>query len=125
MGAYAPFDNTTLTFKVYSSFSVDPNTGNSVPVNTEEVYTANLQLQDSTNKDKPGVDENDIPCSGRLLIPTEFSSNVKIGSEAACTVNNITGTFRLTDLGSNTLPFARNTVFQSFTGVFEQTGRAG
>ena len=125
MGAYAPFDNATLTFKVYSSFAVDPTTGNRVPVNADETYTANIQLQTGTTTNNPGVDENDIPCTGRLLSPTQFSAKVKVGSEATCTVNGISGTLRLTDLGSNTLTFARNTLFQQFTGVFEQSGKAG
>tara|TARA_A200000159_G_C7125739_1_gene256725 strand:+ start:71 stop:448 length:378 start_codon:yes stop_codon:yes gene_type:complete len=125
MGAYAPFDNATLTFKVYSIFAVDPATGNRVPVNADETYTANIQLQTGTTTSNPGVDESDIPCTGRLLSPTQFSAKVKVGSKATCTVNGISGTLRLTDLGSNTLTFARNTLFQQFTGVFEQSGKAG
>ena len=64
-------------------------------------------------------------CNGRLLSPTTFSAKVKVGSVASCTVNGISGTIRLTDLGSNTLTYARSTLFQEFTGVFEQNGKAG
>jgi hypothetical protein len=125
MGAYAPFDNASVTFKVYSSFAVDSRTGNRVPVTTDESYTANIQLQSNKAELKPGIDEGEMLCKGRLLSPTEFSSKVKVGSTGTCTVNGITGTLRLTDLGSNTLTFARNTLFQEFTGIFEQTGKGG
>lgn len=125
MGAYAPFDNAALSFQVYNSFAVDSKTGNRVAVNTTESYVANIQLQPNKSDQKPGVDENDVSCKGRLLSPTEFSTKVKVGSIATCTVNGISGTFRLTDLGSNTLTFARNTLHQEFAGVFEQNGKAG
>jgi len=125
MGAYAPFDNASVTFKVYSSFAVDSRTGNRVPVTTDESYTANIQLQPNKADQKPGINEGEMLCKGRLLSPTEFSSKVKVGSVGTCTVNGITGTLRLTDLGSNTLTFARNTLFQEFSGVFEQTGKGG
>ena len=125
MGAYAPFDNASIRFDVYSSFELDPSTGNRVPVTTVETYIANIQLQANKSDPKPGIDENDMTCTGRLLSPTQFSDKVKVGSSATCTVNGIEGTLRLTDLGSNTLPFARNTLFQEFVGVFEQTGRGG
>jgi hypothetical protein len=125
MGAFAPFDNAVLSFQVYNSFAVDSQTGNRVPVNTTEDYVVNLQLQPTKSEQKPGIDENDITCKGRLLSPTEFTAKVKVGSTATCTVNGINGTFRLTDLGSNTLTFARNTLHQEFMGVFEQNGKAG
>jgi hypothetical protein len=125
MGAFAPFDNAVLSFQVYNSFAVDSQTGNRVPVNTTEDYVVNLQLQPTKSEQKPGLDENDITCKGRLLSPTEFTAKVKVGSTATCTVNGINGTFRLTDLGSNTLTFARNTLHQEFMGVFEQNGKAG
>lgn len=125
MGAYAPFDNATLTFEVYGSFALDSQTGNRVPVNTNETYTANIQLESNQSDFKPGIDENEMPAKGRLLSPTEFSSKIKAGSVATCTVNGVSGTFRITNLGTNTLPFARNTLFQEFSGVFEQTGRGG
>ena len=125
MGAFSPFDNATLVFKVYSSFAVDSVTGNRVPVNTDETYSANIQLKEPTFADKPGIDETDLPCSGRLLSPARFSEKVKVGSTADCTVNGITGTLRLTDLGSNTFPYVRQTLLQQFSGVFEQSGKAG
>lgn len=125
MGAYAPFDNATLTFEVYGAFALDSQTGNRVPVNTNETYTANIQLESNKSDFKPGIDENEMPAKGRLLSPTEFSSKIKAGSVATCTVNGVSGTFRITNLGTNTLPFARNTLFQEFSGVFEQTGRGG
>jgi hypothetical protein len=125
MGAFAPFDNAELSFQVYSSFAVDSRTGNHAQVNTTESYVANIQLQPNRSDPKPGVDQNDITCTGRLLSPTEFSAKVKAGSTAACTVNGISGTLRITDLGTNTLTFARNTLHQEFTGVFEQNGKAG
>jgi len=125
MGAYAPFDNASINFDVYSSFTLDANTGNHVPVNVTEAYIANIQLQANRSDPKPGIDENEMSCTGRLLSPTQFSDKVKVGSIATCTVNGIEGTLRLTDLGSNTLTFARNTLFQSFSGVFEQNGKAG
>lgn len=125
MGAYAPFDNASLSFEVYSSFALDSQTGNRVPVNTTETYTANIQLQSNKSDFKPGIDENEIPAKGRLLSPTEFSAKVKVGSISTCTINGVSGTFRITDLGTNTLPFARNTLFQEFSGIFEQTGKGG
>ena len=125
MGAYVPFDNASVTFKVYSSYGVDSRTGNRVPVTTDETYTANIQLQPNKSDEKPGINEGEMLCKGRLLSPTEFTSKVKVGSVGTCTVNGITGTLRLTDLGSNTLTFARNTLFQEFSGVFEQNGKGG
>mgnify|MGYP001313130448 CR=1 FL=1 len=125
MGAYAPFDNASISFEVYSTFALDSNTGNRVPVTTSESYVANIQLQANKSVPKPGIDENDMTCTGRLLSPPQFSDKVKVGSIATCTVNGIQGTLRLTDLGSNTLTFARSTLFQEFIGVFEQTGRGG
>lgn len=125
MGAYAPFDNASLSFEVYGSFAYDSQTGNRVPVNTTETYTANIQLQLNKSDFKPGIDESEMTCKGRLLSPTTFSAKVKVGSVASCTVNGVAGTLRLTDLGTNTLPYARNTLFQEFTGIFEQTGKGG
>tara|TARA_Y100000289_G_C3923741_1_gene152023 strand:+ start:175 stop:552 length:378 start_codon:yes stop_codon:yes gene_type:complete len=125
MGAYAPFDNASINFDVYSSFTLDANTGNHVPVTVTEAYIANIQLQANKSDSKPGIDENEMACKGRLLSPTQFSDKVKVGSIATCTVNGIEGTLRLTDLGSNTLTFARSTLFQEFIGVFEQNGKAG
>ena len=125
MGAFAPYDNASLAFKVYSSFAVDSKTGNRVPVNSTENYTANIQLQPNKSDQKPGIDENEMVCKGRLLSPSSFSAKVKVGSVASCTVNGINGTLRLTDLGSNTLTYARSTLFQEFTGVFEQNGKGG
>lgn len=125
MGAYAPFDNATLVFQVYSSFATDPQTGNRVPVNTAETYVANIQLEPSRQDYKPGIDENKVPCKGRLLAPTTFSSKVKVGMVADCTVNGITGTLRLTNIGSQELLFARSTLHQGFIGEFEQTGKGG
>lgn len=67
MGAFAPYDNAALVFKVYTSYAVDPNTGNRVPVTKDESYVANIQLQPSRQQSKPGIDENDVNCKGRLL----------------------------------------------------------
>ena len=64
MGAFAPYDNASLAFKVYSSFAVDSKTGNRVPVNSTENYTANIQLQPNKSDQKPGVDENEMVCKG-------------------------------------------------------------
>ena len=125
MGAFAPFDNAALAFEVYGSFATDSKTGNRVPVNSTENYTANIQLQPNKSDQKPGIDENEMSCTGRLLSPTTFSTKVKVGSVAACTVNGISGKLRVTDLGSNTLTFARSTLFQEFSGVFKQNGKAG
>lgn len=125
MGAFAPFDNASLEFEVYGSYATDPQTGNRVPVNTTESYTANIQLQSSKQDIKPGIDKNDIPCKGRLLSPTTFSGKVKVGAYASCTVNGISGRLRITDLGSNMLTYARNTLYQEFSGVFEQNGKGG
>jgi hypothetical protein len=125
MGAYAPFDNAALVFKVYSTYAIDPNTGNKVPVDTAETYTAHIQLQTSSQDYKAGIDEAKFSCKGRLLSPTTFSPKVKVGAVASCTVNGVSGTLRLTDLGSNSLTFARNTLHQEFSGVFEQVGKGG
>lgn len=125
MGAYAPWDNATLVFQVYSSYATDPGTGNKVPVNTTETYVANVELQPSSQDYRPGIDENIVQCKGRLLSPATFGSKVKVGMTAACTVNGITGTVRLTDIGSRELLFARSTLHQGFQGVFEQTGKGG
>lgn len=125
MGAFAPFDNATLVFQVYSSFAMDPQTGNKVPVNTGETYVANVQLQPSTQDFKPGIDEAKVTCKGRLLSPTTFTNKVKVGAIAECTVNGVAGTLRVTDIGSNALLFARSTLHQEFSGIFEQTGRGG
>lgn len=123
MGAYSPFDNASLTFKVYSTYAVDPNTGNRVPVTKDEQYVANIQLQPSSQEQKPGIDESDLRCKGRLLSPSTFSSKVSVGSVAECTVNDLVGKLRITDLGSNALTYTRSTLFQEFTGIFEQVGK--
>lgn len=125
MGAFAPFDNASLTFKVYTTFGTDLRTGNVQAETEDQVYTANLQLRAPTTDDKPGTNENDFICQGKLLSPREFTSKVKVGAVATCTVNGMTGTFRVTGLGSNTLTFARKALHQDFTGVFEQTGNVG
>jgi hypothetical protein len=125
MGAYTPWDNATMAFKVYSSFATDPETGNRVPVNTTETYIANVQMQSGKQDYKPGIDENVIQCKGRLLTPTVFGSKVKVGAIADCTINGMTGTLRVTDIGSNELVFTRSIFHQGFTGVFEQTGKGG
>lgn len=125
MGAYAPWDNATLVFQVFSSYATDSKTGNRVPVNMAETYLANVELELNQQDYKSGVDENIVQCKGRLLAPSTFSSKVKVGMIANCTVNGITGTLRVTDIGSRELLFARSTLHQGFRGVFEQTGRGG
>ena len=125
MGAYSPFDNATLTFKVYGSFSLDPSTGNAVQNDIPEVYICNIQINGPFEELKEGVNKTSATCSGKLLSPAIFSPKIKIGMEADATINGAQGKFRIVDLGTNILPFARQTQFQDFSGVFEQTGGAG
>lgn len=125
MGSYSPFDNTTLVFKVYSSYSTDKATGNLVQNDTNETYICNIQLSGKFSENKEGVNEVESRCSGKLLSPATFSTKIKAGMYADATINGVTGRLRLVDLGTNMLPYARATQFQSFAGVFEQTGAAG
>ena len=125
MGSYSPFDNTTLVFKVYSSYSTDKATGNLVQNDTNETYICNVQLSGKFSENKEGVNEVESRCSGKLLSPATFSTKIKAGMYADATINGVTGRVRLVDLGTNMLPYARATQFQSFAGVFEQTGAAG
>jgi len=125
MGSYSPFDNATLTFQVYGSFSTDPTTGNRVQNNVAETYVCNVQLNSKLTSNKEGINEVDTSCKGKLLSPATFSSKIKAGMTADATVNGVTGKLRIADLGTNILPYARATQFQSFEGVFEQTGAAG
>ena len=125
MGSYSPFDNTTLVFKVYSSYSTDKATGNLVQNDTNETYLCNVQLSGKFSENKEGVNEVESRCSGKLLSPATFSTKIKAGMYADATINGVTGRVRLVDLGTNMLPYARATQFQSFAGVFEQTGAAG
>ena len=125
MGSYSPFDNTTLVFKVYSSYSTDKATGNLVQNDTNETYICNVQLSGKFSENKEGVNEVESRCSGKLLSPATFSTKIKAGRYADATINGVTGRLRLVDLGTNMLPYARATQFQSFAGVFEQTGAAG
>jgi hypothetical protein len=125
MGSYSPFDNTTLVFKVYSSYSTDKATGNLVQNDTNEPYICNVQLSGKFSENKEGVNEVESRCSGKLLSPATFSTKIKAGMYADATINGVTGRLRLVDLGTNMLPYARATQFQSFAGVFEQTGAAG
>ncbi len=125
MGSYSPFDNTTLVFKVYSSYSTDKATGNLVQNDTNETYICNVQLSGKFSENKEGVNEVESRCSGKLLSPATFSTKIKAGMYADATSNGVTGRLRLVDLGTNMLPYARATQFQSFAGVFEQTGAAG
>lgn len=125
MGSYSPFDNATLVFKVYSSYSTDKATGNLVQNDTNETYLCNVQLSGKFSENKEGVNEVESRCSGKLLSPATFSTKIKAGMYADATINGVTGRLRLVDLGTNMLPYARATQFQSFAGVFEQTGAAG
>ena len=125
MGSYAPFDNATLVFEVYGSFSTDPSTGNRVQNNVSETYVCNVQLRGKFTDNKEGVNEVDTSCTGKLLKPATFSSKIKAGMIASATINGVSGRLRILDLGTNILPYARATQFQSFDGVFEQTGAAG
>ena len=125
MGKYSPFDNATLIFQVYGSYAVDPSTGNTVQNNVSETYKCNVQLDGAFTENKEGVNEVSASCSGKLLEPAVFTSKIKVGMEAAATINGATGKLRILDLGTNVLPFARATQFQSFSGVFEQTGAGG
>ena len=125
MGSYSPFDNTTLVFKVYSSYSTDKATGNLVQNDTNETYICNVQLSGKFSENKEGVNEVESRCSGKLLSPATFSTKIKAGMYADATINGVTGRLRLVDLGTNMPPYARATQFQSFAGVFEQTGAAG
>ena len=125
MGSYSPFDNTTLVFKVYSSYSTDKATGNLVQNDANETYICNVQLSGKFSENKEGVNEVETRCSGKLLSPATFSTKIKAGMYATATINGVTGRLRLVDLGTNMLPYARATQFQSFAGVFEQTGAAG
>ena len=125
MGAYSPFDNAELTFQVYGSFSLDPTTGNAVQNFLPETYICNIQLEGAFEEQNQGVNKVSTSCSGKLLSPAIFSDKISIGMEAAATINGVEGTVRILDLGTNILPFARKTQFQSFSGVFEQVGKAG
>ena len=125
MGKYSPFDNATLIFQVYGSYTVDSTTGNTVQNNVSETYKCNVQLDGAFTENKEGVNEVSASCTGKLLEPAVFTSKIKVGMEAAATINGATGKLRILDLGTNVLPFARATQFQSFTGVFEQHGAAG
>ena len=125
MGAYSPFDNAELTFQVYGSFSLDPTTGNAVQNFLPETYICNIQLEGAFEEQNQGVNKVSTSCSGKLLSPSIFSEKISIGMEAAATINGVEGTVRILDLGTNILPFARKTQFQSFSGVFEQVGKAG
>lgn len=125
MGKYSPFDNATLIFQVYGSYTVDSTTGNTVQNNVSETYKCNVQLDGAFTENKEGVNEVSASCTGKLLEPAVFTSKIKVGMEAAATINGATGKLRILDLGTNVLPFARATQFQSFTGVFEQNGAAG
>jgi hypothetical protein len=125
MGAYSPFDNAELTFQVYGSFSLDPTTGNAVQNFLPESYICNIQLEGAFEEQNQGVNKVSTSCSGKLLSPAIFSDKISIGMEAAATINGVEGTVRILDLGTNILPFARKTQFQSFSGVFEQVGKAG
>lgn len=125
MGAYSPFDNASLVFQVYGSFANDPTTGNRVQNNLEETYLCNVQLTAAAQQNKDGINEVVTLCSGKLLAPATFSAKIKVGAEAAATVNGATGKIRILDLGTNVLPYARATQFQSFSGEFKQTGAAG
>ena len=125
MGAYSPFDNAELTFQVYGSFSLDPTTGNAVQNFLPESYICNIQLEGAFEEQNQGVNKVSTSCSGKLLSPAIFSEKISIGMEAAATINGVEGIVRILDLGTNILPFARKTQFQSFSGVFEQVGKAG
>lgn len=126
MGAYAPFDNAILEFQVQEgTLGVDPDTGNVTPVLQSQLYICNIQLELSSQENRPGVDKASIRATGRLLNPTTFSEYIKVGSIARCRVNDIEGRLILTDLGTQLLPFVRNDLFSQFTGRFEQFGNAG
>ena len=125
MGSYSPFDNATLTFKVYASFTFDPTTGNRVQNNVDEPYVCNIQLNSQSTENKEGINQVDTRCTGKLLAPSVFSSKIKAGMTADAIINGVTGKFRILDLGTNIIPYARVTQFQSFSGIFEQTGAAG
>ena len=125
MGSYAPFDNASLVFKVYSTFSTDPTTGNRVQNEVSETYVCNVQLRGKSTDNKEGVNEVDTGCTGKLLSPAIFSSKIKAGMTAEATINGVSGKLRILDLGTNIIPYARATQFQSFDGLFEQTGAAG
>tara|TARA_B100001059_G_scaffold217197_1_gene236231 strand:- start:647 stop:1024 length:378 start_codon:yes stop_codon:yes gene_type:complete len=124
MGAYSPYDNANLSFPIYSSFSVDPNTGNRVQNTTNETYSCSVQLKNKFTENKEGINEIETRCFGKLLEPSVFSDKIKVGMVADATINGVPGKLRLLDLGSNTLVFARASQFQDFTAVFEQTGAA-
>jgi len=126
MGAYSPFDNAELTFQVYGSFQLDSTTGNFVQNFTPESYICNIQLEGIFEEElNQGINKVSTSCSGKLLSPAIFSDKISIGMEAAATINGVEGTVRILDLGTNILPFARKTQFQSFSGVFEQLGKGG
>lgn len=125
MGIYAPFDNATLVFKVYSSFTTDPTTGNRIQQDVEQTYLCNIQLRNKFTDNREGLNEAETLCTGKLLEPSVFDSKIKSGMIAQATINGVKGTLRITDLGTNLLPFARTTQFQDFRGQFEQLGNAG
>ena len=124
MGAYSPFDNATLDFSVYSSFTIDPTTGNRLQNSVTESYTCSVQLSPKFTENKEGINEVETRCTGKLLSPATFSAKIKVGMVADATINGVSGKLRLLDMGSNTLVFARASQFQDFTGIFEQTGAA-
>lgn len=125
MGIYAPFDNATLVFNVYNGFTTDENTGNRIQQDREQTYVCNIQLSPKFSENREGLNKVDTLCEGHLLNPAVFDTKIKAGMTATATINGVTGKFRLLDLGSNLLPFARSSQFQEFRGEFEQIGAAG
>ena len=124
MGAYSPYDNAQLSFSVYSSFTLDPSTGNRLQNTVNENYSCSVQLSDKFSENKEGINEIETRCKGKLLAPAVFSEKIKVGMVAEATINGVSGKLRLLDMGSNTLVFARASQFQDFSGIFEQTGAA-
>jgi hypothetical protein len=122
MSTFAPFDVATLSFDVAASWTVDPKTGNTIPVETTKSYTAAVKLSPASTTPEAGADQTVYSVTGKLLSPTYFGNEVRNGALCRMTVNGIEGRLELSDIGIGTPSTYRRWLKQDIQGTFRVVG---
>ncbi len=123
--AFAPFNNTQITFKTATGFQENPETGNWEAIEQAEVYI--VSLKQASMPDylyQLGIDAQTIFLTGRLISPRTLSPQIKPGAIAPITFQGQSGRFELLP-DEKTLPQFQSILGQPIRGLFRMVGAGG
>ncbi len=125
ISGFEPFANTTLTFVVSGdSVTVDPDTGNEIPVAVEDVYLAHLsQKKLPKYLAEAGVDETTIYLEGKLISPWLMGERLRPNAIAKADFQGALGEFELLPQ-ENYLPSYKPWLGTPLRGLFRAYGNA-